>query len=128
MPSGKSSSKSSTSTKTKRTEKMSRLFSDLLDSANQIGEYLAGKKVPGLTVKTVSVEPPITRSPADIRRLRAKFGLSQAVFAELIGVSDKAVQAWEQGDNHPNGSALRMMSILEHSPDAVLGFCFRRSS
>ncbi len=33
--------------------------------------------------------------------------VSQPIFAKYLGVSDKAVKAWEQGLSKPNGSAVR---------------------
>ena len=33
----------------------------------------------------------------DIRRIRAKLDLSQSEFAELLGVSTRTLQHWEQG-------------------------------
>ncbi len=44
-------------------------------------------------------------SPAQVRALREKNGLSQPVFARYLNVSDKLVKKWEQGDSKP--AALR---------------------
>ncbi|WP_282432928.1 helix-turn-helix domain-containing protein [Pelotomaculum propionicicum] len=39
--------------------------------------------------------------------MRTKLDLSQSAFANIIGVSKKAVEAWEAGVNIPQGPAQR---------------------
>src|ERR671929_85246 len=41
----------------------------------------------------------------DIAQTRAKTGLSQARFAQLLGVSVRTLQDWEQGRRAPSGAA-----------------------
>lgn len=52
-------------------------------------------------------------SPAQVRALRVKNGLSQPVFARYLNVSDKLVKKWEQGDSKPAGPALKMLVLAE---------------
>jgi putative transcriptional regulator len=49
----------------------------------------------------------------EIRRLRTGSGMTQSAFAQYMGVSNKAVEAWEKGTNHPTGSACRLMELLD---------------
>lgn len=58
----------------------------------------------------------------EIRRLRLSLSLSVAVFANLLGVSHKTVEAWEAGVSAPNGSALRLMSMLRKNPDFLFNY------
>lgn len=54
------------------------------------------------TTRTIELElAPPTWSSADVRALRTRLCASQSVFARLIGVSAKTVQAWEQGGKPP---------------------------
>lgn len=106
---------------------MSKLFDDLLESVQGMDDFLKGKKVKELTVRTVTVEPVATFSAKEIKRLRTKLKLSQAVFAGIVGVTDKAVQAWEAGTNQPTGPAARMIDMLEQSPEAVVGRYLKRA-
>ena len=41
----------------------------------------------------------------DVGAIREKTGLSQARFAELLGVSVRTLQDWEQGRRAPSGAA-----------------------
>jgi putative transcriptional regulator len=52
-------------------------------------------------------------SPAQIRSLREKFELSQAVLAALLNTSVATVQQWEIGDKKPSGSSLKLLNLIE---------------
>ena len=51
---------------------------------------------------------------------RAKTGLSQTRFAELLGVSARTLQNWEQGRRKPVGPAQALLKVVQLQPDAVL--------
>lgn len=38
--------------------------------------------------------------------------MTQKTFAAIMGVTNKAVEAWENGTNTPGGTARRMIGIL----------------
>jgi DNA-binding transcriptional regulator YiaG len=48
-----------------------------------------------------------------IKRVRAKAGLSQSEFAAAIGVSVRTLQDWEQGRRKPNASAISLLKLAE---------------
>jgi putative transcriptional regulator len=52
--------------------------------------------------------------------LRDTMGLSQRVFAKLVGVSVKTLQNCEQGRRQPSGPAAVLLTVLVTDPDAVL--------
>jgi putative transcriptional regulator len=52
--------------------------------------------------------------------MRDAMGLSQRVFAKLVGVSVKTLQNWEQGRRQPSGPAAVLLTVLLTDPDAVL--------
>jgi len=52
--------------------------------------------------------------------MRKTMGLSQRVFAKLVGVSVKTLQNWEQGRRQPSGPAAVLLTVLLTDPDAVL--------
>lgn len=52
--------------------------------------------------------------------MRKTMGISQRVFAKLVGVSVKTLQNWEQGRRQPSGPAAVLLTVLVMDPDAVL--------
>ena len=55
--------------------------------------------------------PPL--KPAEIRAIRVKAGVSQAVFAEHIGVTTGLVSKWECGDKRPSRMALKVLALVK---------------
>ena len=56
----------------------------------------------------------------DVGRVREKTGLSQARFAELLGVSVRTLQDWEQGRRAPSGAARTLLLVADQYPKALL--------
>lgn len=54
-----------------------------------------------------------------IVRAREKSGLSQAKFAELLGVSVRTLQDWEQGRREPNAAAKTLIKVAELHPSVL---------
>jgi putative transcriptional regulator len=50
---------------------------------------------------------------------RARTGLSQQRFADLLGVSPRTVQEWEQGRRQPTGAARSLLAIAAKRPDVL---------
>lgn len=50
---------------------------------------------------------------AQIARLRRREEASQAVFAEHLGVSINLVSQWERGEKKPQGSALKLLALVQ---------------
>lgn len=59
-------------------------------------------------------------SAEDIKKLRLRLRLSSGMFASVMGVSEKTVEAWERGTNKPSGSSLRLMNMLSIYPDILV--------
>lgn len=56
----------------------------------------------------------------DVAEIREKTGLSQARFAQLLGVSVRTLQDWEQGRRSPSGAARTLLMIADKNPHAIL--------
>jgi len=54
-----------------------------------------------------------------ITEARARSGLSRQKFAELLGVSPRTLQEWEQGRRHPSGAARSLLAIAARRPDVL---------
>lgn len=55
---------------------------------------------------------------ATIAAMRARHGLSQREYADLLGIDVRTLQNWEQGRNRPDSAAINLMRIFAHAPDA----------
>lgn len=51
---------------------------------------------------------------------RQNVGLSQREFAEILGVSVRTLQAWEQGKRHPSKAASVLLKIAKVEPKVLL--------
>ncbi len=62
-----------------------------------------------------------THVPAkvDVRAIRRKTGLSQAMFAGRFGFTVAAVRNWEQGRRQPDLAARALLMVIDREPDAV---------
>lgn len=56
--------------------------------------------------------PPRLR-PAQIKELRQRLCVSQAVFARYLNTSELTIERWETGAKQPGGMALKLLSIVE---------------
>ena len=73
-----------------------------------VREMKAGK---GRVVARIAVSPVI--------EARTKSGLSQAQFAQLLGVSVRTLQEWEQGRRQPSGAAKTLLAIAGKRPEVL---------
>jgi len=55
-------------------------------------------------------------SSEEIKAIRKKTKLSQAVFAKLLNVSPSSVRQWEQGKRIPTGSTKVLLDLINKSP------------
>ncbi len=56
----------------------------------------------------------------EVSQIRERTGLSQARFAQLLGVSVRTLQEWEQGRRAPSGAARTLLLIAAKNPHALL--------
>lgn len=99
---------------------MSALFEDLKEGLQEAIDYERGK---GSAKRTTYVIDPVKKySNVDIKRIRNRAGMTQAVFADYLGVSPKTVEAWELGRTHPTGPANRLLDILAQNKQDILPF------
>ena len=73
----------------------------------------------GARRKIIKIKPLPQYEAKEIKSIRNGLKLSQASFAELMGVSIKTVEAWESGRNVPQGPALRMLELLKDEEELV---------
>jgi putative transcriptional regulator len=79
------------------------------------------EKIPARKTK-LTIKPVSTFNNSDIKRIRQKTGLSQVMFAGSLGVSPKTVEAWENGRNKPEGTARRLLEVVQDDPGFLSRF------
>jgi DNA-binding transcriptional regulator YiaG len=84
-------------------------FADALESDKPLSSKFTCRKV-------VLNLVPMPYDPALVKTTRALLGVSQSIFAQFLGVSVDAVQAWERGANTPSDMACRFMDEIRHNP------------
>ena len=57
--------------------------------------------------------------PSLIAQVRARHGLSQREFAELLGLEPDTLKNWEQGRNRPDAAALTLIVAFDANPDVI---------
>ncbi len=65
-----------------------------------------------LKITEIDIAPLPVYDAQAVKAVRLELGLSQNVFAKVIGVAKKTVEAWESGRNFPNGAACRFLEVL----------------
>ena len=90
-------------------------YSSIIKGLEEAIEYEKGN-LKGVKRHVVTVRPLTVYQADKIKKIRTKLELSQTSFASVIGVSKKAVEAWEAGKNIPQGPAQRMLELLDKKP------------
>lgn len=91
------------------------VYQSILQGLNEAVNYANGKPN-GARVHKISVKPVPQFKADEIRTIRKDLGMTQVVFASVMGVSTKTVEAWEQGVNVPNGPSCRLLGLYRSSP------------
>lgn len=94
-----------------------KMFGDLLDSVREGGAILRGRRKPS---RRFVVEA------SGVRAIRERTSLSQTEFANLIGISVKTLQNWEQDRRRPRGPAAALLQIIAQEPQLALEAIHRR--
>lgn len=95
----------------------------LLASATQARQIARGESAPArmytASARTIRVAEPRPYQRDDVMRVRRMLGVSQQVFANLLGRSGAAVRAWElpNSGKEPDGAAARLLEIFERHPE-----------
>jgi putative transcriptional regulator len=63
---------------------------------------------------------PAAEDEVGVREVRALTGLSQAKFAELLGIELATLRNWEQGRRSPTGPARALLRAIRNNPVEVV--------
>lgn len=91
----------------------SRLLEAVHETAKDINELGFIDKRALNRYDALCVEPVPTYTPEQIRTLRDRYRISQAVMASILNTSLSTIQKWEIGEKHPGGPSLKLLNILD---------------
>lgn len=87
------------------------LDAELREAARELQAGKVGR------VSVVSLDGRVVESPVAKARLTSR--LSQSQFAELMGVSVRTLQEWEQGRREPSGAAKTLLRVVQSHPEVL---------
>lgn len=93
------------------------VYESIIKGLNEAVDYEKG--IENARVTKCTVNPAANFNSSEIKEIRLSLGMTQATFAEVMGVSQKAVEAWEAGTNKPSGSARRFLSVIKMEPSML---------
>jgi len=97
-----------------------RILDALGNFADQLKECDSVKDLPKIvTVRRVKLDlRPRPFSADELKQIRIQLGVSQAIFAEFVGVGVSTIQDWEQGRSSVSGLVCRLLGEMVQAPDA----------
>lgn len=92
------------------------IFGELQEGIAVWGEFNDGKKT--LCTHRASVKP-ASMTPEEVKAVREKLKLSQAVFAQYMHTGVRTLQNWEQGLAKPNQQAVLLLKMVDKNPNTL---------
>ena len=83
------------------------MFNELLESVHEMNDIVEGKAKPSRIFEYKAVK---------VKEIRDKAGLTQEKFAEVMGVSKRTLENWEQGRRTPTGAARSLLRAFDINP------------
>ena len=93
--------------------KKSRLLNEVHETARNLAKIGAVDKRTLRDLDALCLPPVRDLSAKQIRTIRSKIQMSQAVFAAVLNTSVSTVQKWEIGDKRPSGPSLKLLNLIE---------------
>lgn len=94
-------------------------FEELTASFGEAIAHARGENTKLRVTRVRVPAPPKPKSGKAITKLRKDLNCSQSVFARVLNISPKTIQAWEQGTRRPSDAALRLLEVVEKYPTVL---------
>ena len=101
------------------------VYDSVIKGLNEAIDLEKGK-TNGSRRRIIKILPLPKYTGVQVKEIRNRLDLTQSVFAELMGVSAKTVEAWEAGKNIPNGPAQRMLDLLVKDKDIAEKYVYTK--
>lgn len=105
--------------RSRKARRGSRIGDEIIASLTELAEVLESGQsdLEYFTARTVEMpDAPSSHDASSVRATRDRIGVSQSVFARLLGVSLVLVQAWERGARAPAPWARRLLDEVNRDP------------
>ena len=84
------------------------------------GEELGNKLLKSVTEMKAGKASRVTKIASNqVASARLKTGLSQSEFAQVLQISPRTLQEWEQGRRSPSGAAKALIQIAFRHPEII---------
>lgn len=91
------------------------VYESIMQGLHEAVEYAEGN-CPDAKVRKITVQPVPSFSVEEIKTIRSGLGMTQAIFASVLGVSPRTVESWERGINKPSGPSCRLLKLYQDNP------------
>ncbi len=89
---------------------------ELIATAKAGGLAAVKRKYASRVTPALAYDLPVVAG-GDVAAARKALGVSQPIFAKILGASVQSVRAWEQGTKPPSGVARRLIGEIRHDPE-----------
>ncbi len=86
-------------------------FAELMQSVKEGAEILHGKLPPASE---------FVYTHTDVKAIRENIGLSQQEFANLLCISKRTLEGWEQGQRKLTGPVRALLTIFKNAPEYAI--------
>lgn len=87
---------------------MSKIIDDMLETAKDLRmDPITIREIELLKIADVS-----ELEPSEIKSMRLREKVSQAVMARVLNVTPSTYQKWERGEVHPKGANLKLLRLV----------------
>lgn len=97
-----------------------RLLDEMRDTARGLARVGAMDQTTVREIEALALPPVRKLSARQIRSIRSRARMSQAVFAAVLNTSVSTVQKWEIGEKRPSGPSLKLLDVIERKGIAAL--------
>jgi putative transcriptional regulator len=99
---------------------MSRILKELNETAIDLYKIGVFKDTTMRDLDKIYIPEVQKLDPEDIKGVRKKFKVSQAVFAKFLNTSLSTVRKWESGAKKPSGIALKLLNVVSKEGMTIL--------
>ena len=92
---------------------MSEILDITHDMAKDLHEVGAMDDITMRVMDELCLPEPRTFAAKDVKAIRKKTRMSQAVFAAFLNVGSNTIAQWEQGNRSPSGPSVRLLDVID---------------